>query len=184
VPAYQRRFDSTTFAIRVRHCSLPKGPHPKEIQEPHGHSTIQLTFDRYGHLLPTLDKRLREGLDATWRSAQGPKLKGRPRCSRDPNSWAIPVPRPVPQFTLDALALGKAVSVFGKTLLDGLRGYAQQNNIEIEGLPKDPNAEVPPEQVLNVFHNALAIFFPLLAPTRPETDTRKGVKPESPPLPW
>jgi phospholipase C len=83
---------------------------------------------------------------------------------RDPNTWAIPVPRPVPLFTLDALALGQAVSVLGKTLLDGFRGYAEQNNIEIEGLPKDPNTEIPPDQILNVFRNALAIFFPLLAP--------------------
>jgi hypothetical protein len=55
--------------------------------------------------------------------------------------------------------------VLGKTLLDGLRGYAEQNNIEIEGMPKDPKDEIPPEQILNVFRNALAIFFPLLAPT-------------------
>jgi integrase len=47
-----------------------QGAHPKEVQERLGHSTIQLTFDRYGHLLPTLDERLREGLDATWRTTQ------------------------------------------------------------------------------------------------------------------
>jgi site-specific recombinase XerD len=49
---------------------IAQGAHPKEIQERLGHSTIQLTFDRYGHLLPTLDERLREGLDATWRATQ------------------------------------------------------------------------------------------------------------------
>jgi integrase len=49
---------------------IAQGAHPKEIQERLGHSTIQLTFDRYGHLLPTLDERLRDGLDATWRTAQ------------------------------------------------------------------------------------------------------------------
>jgi integrase len=48
---------------------IAQGAHPKEIQERLGHSTIQLTFDRYGHLLPTLDERLRDGLDATWRAA-------------------------------------------------------------------------------------------------------------------
>jgi phospholipase C len=83
---------------------------------------------------------------------------------RDPDSWPIPEPRPVPQFTVDALALGEAVSPLGKAFLDGFREYAEQNGVEIEGLPKDPNAEVPPEQLLGVLRNALATFFPLLAP--------------------
>ena len=30
------------------------------------HSTIRLTFDRYGHLFPSLDDRLRDGLDETF----------------------------------------------------------------------------------------------------------------------
>jgi integrase len=55
---------------------ISQGAHPKEIQERLGHSTIQLTFDRYGHLLPTLDERLRDGLDATWRDAQSDKVRG------------------------------------------------------------------------------------------------------------
>jgi integrase len=55
---------------------IAQGAHPKEIQERLGHSTIQLTFDRYGHLLPTLDERLREGLDATWRISQGAETEG------------------------------------------------------------------------------------------------------------
>ncbi|MEA2432647.1 MAG: hypothetical protein QOG54_104 [Actinomycetota bacterium] len=42
---------------------IAQGAHPKEIQERLGHSTIRMTFDRYGHLFPTLDDRLRDGLD-------------------------------------------------------------------------------------------------------------------------
>ena len=53
---------------------IAQGAHPKEIQERLGHSTITLTFDRYGHLLPSLDERLREGLDEMIRQAQA----GRP----------------------------------------------------------------------------------------------------------
>lgn len=44
------------------------------------------------------------------------------------------------------MALGQVVSLLGKTLLEGLRGYAEQNNIKLEGLPKDPKAEIPPEK--------------------------------------
>lgn len=49
---------------------IAQGAHPKEIQERLGHSTIRLTFDRYGHLLPSLDERLRDGLDDLFRQAQ------------------------------------------------------------------------------------------------------------------
>lgn len=49
---------------------IAQGAHPKEIQERLGHSTITLTFDRYGHLLPSLDERLRDGLDKMIRTAQ------------------------------------------------------------------------------------------------------------------
>jgi integrase len=49
---------------------IAQGAHPKEIQERLGHSTIKLTFDRYGHLLPSLDDRLREGLDQVWEESR------------------------------------------------------------------------------------------------------------------
>jgi integrase len=48
---------------------IAQGAHPKEIQEHLGHSTIRVTFDRYGHLLPNLAERLTEGLDQTFSRA-------------------------------------------------------------------------------------------------------------------
>jgi integrase len=50
--------------------AIANGAHPKEIQERLGHSTIRVTFDRYGHLFPTLDERLRDGLEETYRDAE------------------------------------------------------------------------------------------------------------------
>jgi hypothetical protein len=58
-------------------------------------------------------------------------------------------------------------SPLGKTLFQGIREYAKQNNIEVEGLPNDPTADVPPEQLLPVLRNLLATIFPLLAPAAP-----------------
>ena len=43
----------------------------------------------------------------------------------------------------DMVALGAVVSVLGKALLDGIREYAVERNLEIEGLPKDPKADIP-----------------------------------------
>ena len=48
---------------------IAQGAHAKEIADRLGHSTTRLTLDRYGHLLPSLDERLREGLEATYRAA-------------------------------------------------------------------------------------------------------------------
>jgi phospholipase C len=86
---------------------------------------------------------------------------------RDPATWPATDPRPVPPYIQDALALGKALSTVGKAVFNGIRAYAEQNNIVIEGLPADPNAEVPPEQALHIVHNFLAIQFPLLHPAAP-----------------
>jgi hypothetical protein len=66
----------------------------------------------------------------------------------------------------DALALGQAISVLGKTLLDGILAYAEQNNIKLEGLPEDPKVDIAPDQISTVLRSALAMSFPLLAPSR------------------
>jgi hypothetical protein len=70
----------------------------------------------------------------------------------------------------DAAALGRSVSTLGKALFQGIREYADQTGIEIEGLPKDPKQDVPPEQLLPVLRNFLATIFPLLAPAAPSPD--------------
>ena len=86
---------------------------------------------------------------------------------RDPASWPVADPLPVPEYIQDALALGQTLSTLGKAAFNGIRAYAEQNNIQIEGLPADPEAEIPPEQALHIIHNFLAIQFPLLHPTVP-----------------
>ena len=73
----------------------------------------------------------------------------------------------MPQYIQDALALGKSLSTLGAAAFRGIRAYAEQNNITIQGLPEDPNAPVPPEQALHVLHNFFAVFFPQLHPTAP-----------------
>jgi phospholipase C len=90
-----------------------------------------------------------------------------PGTPRDPGTWPVAAPRPVPSYTQDALALGQTLSTLGKAAFKGIRAYAEQHNIQTEGLPKDPEAEIPPEQALHVIHNFLAIHFPLLHPAAP-----------------
>jgi integrase len=48
---------------------IAQGAHPKAIMERLGHSSIQVTLDRYGHLFPGLDEALSDGLEATYRTS-------------------------------------------------------------------------------------------------------------------
>ncbi len=51
---------------------IAAGAHPKAIQVRLGHSSIQITMDRYGHLLPSVDDALAGTLDATHAAAAQP----------------------------------------------------------------------------------------------------------------
>ncbi len=49
--------------------AIAQGGHSKAIQERMGHSSIQVTLDRYGHLFPALDERVADGLDVMLRES-------------------------------------------------------------------------------------------------------------------
>ena len=49
--------------------SIAAGAHPKLISARLGHSTIQITLDRYGHLFPSVEEALADALDAAFQSA-------------------------------------------------------------------------------------------------------------------
>jgi hypothetical protein len=70
----------------------------------------------------------------------------------------------VPSFREDDAALGKALSKLGKTFLDGVREHAAENNVKLDGLPEDPNADIPPEHIVAILRSAGTIYFPQLAP--------------------
>ena len=48
---------------------IAQGTHPRAMMERLGHSSVQVTIDRYGHLLPSLDETLVDGLDDTYRAS-------------------------------------------------------------------------------------------------------------------
>lgn len=83
---------------------------------------------------------------------------------RDPGTWPVPTPRPVPQYVVDALLVGKSLSTLGRAAFDGIRSFAEHHDLRIEGLPADPSAEVPPAQALQIMRDFLAIHFPRLVP--------------------
>jgi hypothetical protein len=40
-----------------------------------GHSSVTVSLDRYGHLLPSLDEALTDGLESTYREALASSLR-------------------------------------------------------------------------------------------------------------
>ena len=60
--------------LRHTHASwlIAAGEHPKIIQTRLGHSSIQVTMDRYGHLMEGLDDRTADRLDAIAQFSRGP----------------------------------------------------------------------------------------------------------------
>jgi integrase len=58
--------------LRHSYASLlvAEGAHPKEMAELMGHSSVQITLDRYSHMMPHMAATLAERLDATYRGAE------------------------------------------------------------------------------------------------------------------
>jgi len=60
-------------SVRPNHTAVAlavaQGAHPKAIQRRMGHSTINMTLDRYGHLFPELDQKVASDIGATLQEA-------------------------------------------------------------------------------------------------------------------
>lgn len=51
---------------------IAEGAHPRAMMERLGHSSVTVTLNTYGHLMPGLEERLTEALDHTYRAAARP----------------------------------------------------------------------------------------------------------------
>jgi phospholipase C len=150
---------------------VPPGPVPPDPSAPPGQFGFR--FDRSGYRVPAIlvspwvaegevfnTEHRHTSLIATLREqwGLGDPFTGRDAAARtfshaftldtprDPGTWPVAYPRPVPQYIQDALALGQTLSTLGKAAFNGIRAYAEQHNIQIEGLPADPKAEIPPSR--------------------------------------
>ena len=125
------------------------------INEEHRHTSLIATLREQWDLGDPFTAR-----DAAARTFSNVFTRDTPR---DPKTFPVPKARPVPPMQQDVAGLGAVLSVMGKTMLQGVREYAAEHNLEIEGLPKDPKAPIPDDQVVNVMRGFLANWFPLLA---------------------
>lgn len=58
--------------LRHTYASLlvEQGAHPKEMAELMGHSSVQITLDRYSHIMPHMAAALAERMVAAYRAAE------------------------------------------------------------------------------------------------------------------
>jgi len=82
---------------------------------------------------------------------------------RDPDTWPEPIALPVPNFQMERVAAGEALSTLGKHLCHGLLHHAQKTGMTVPRAPADPNAEISPALALGIVNRIAAKFFPKLA---------------------
>jgi integrase len=63
LPASKHRLRFHDLRHTCAALSIAAGAHPKLIASRLGHSTIQITLDRYGHLFPSVEEALADALD-------------------------------------------------------------------------------------------------------------------------
>ncbi len=78
-PAAQHALPPEKVGLRfhdLRHTcaslAIAAGAHPKLISARLGHSSIQITLDRYSHLFPSVEEALGEALDAVYQASNAP----------------------------------------------------------------------------------------------------------------
>jgi integrase len=66
LPEHQHKLRFHDLRHTCAALSIAAGAHPKLIASRLGHSTIQITLDRYGHLFPSVEQALADALDAAF----------------------------------------------------------------------------------------------------------------------
>jgi hypothetical protein len=56
-------FVNVCFRLSLMGKYLARGTHPKYVQHPAGHASIQLILDRYSHWIPSMCRHAAEGMD-------------------------------------------------------------------------------------------------------------------------
>jgi len=173
---------------------VPPGPVvPPDPSEPAGE--FGFTFDRSGYRVPailvspwvepgsvfteeyrhtTLIATLRKvwglGDPFTRRDASARTFEDLLRLEepRDPTSWVSPTAHPVPEWARDDEVIGRALSGLGRGVAPALIAKAKELGVTLPAELVDPNAAVPPADLLVVLRGIAGHFFPLLHPAAPD----------------
>ena len=81
---------------------------------------------------------------------------------RDPRTWVDVEAQPVPPWTMDPDIVGRGISGLGKGVIPAVIAKARELGVSLPPELADPDADVPPRVVIEVFRDIAAHFFPLL----------------------
>src|SRR5689334_1199098 len=121
---------------------------------------------RHTSLIATLRKAWDLGAPFTQRDASARTFghvftRGAPR---GPQTWATVAAQPVPAWTIDYVALGKALGHLGKDVGPGIIEHAREMGVQLPPQLDDPSAELTPQLIVEVIRDVAFHYFPLLAP--------------------
>jgi phospholipase C len=84
---------------------------------------------------------------------------------RDPATWVSVEAQPVPQWSLDIVAAGGALSTLGKAIGPGLLDAAKNMGVPLPSELSGPNAEFTPELLIKFLRQICWHLFPCLEPS-------------------
>jgi phospholipase C len=120
---------------------------------------------RHTSLIATLRKAWRLGepftqRDASARTFENAFVRSTPR---DPDTWTMVTPHPLPEWTMDPEVVGTALSTLGKGMAPALLAKARELGVPLPPELTEPGAELPPERIVDVLRQIAGHIFPLLA---------------------
>jgi phospholipase C len=120
---------------------------------------------RHTSMIATLRKAWQLGEAFTARDAAAAPLDHllSREAPRDPAEWPDVEPLPVPQFHMDMVQMGRALSTLGKTAGSGMLEHAKQSGLTIPPELTDPNTQPTVEQTITALRNIATQVFPRLA---------------------
>src|SRR6478736_380311 len=149
------KFDRSGYRVPAILVS-PWVPQGSVFNDEYRHTSLIATLRKVWSLGDPLTQR-----DASARTFDDLFTLDKPR---DPETWATITAHPVPSWHLDEEALGNALSRLGNSMGRGLIEHARELGLELPPELDDPNAEVTPQLIIDVFRQVAGHYFPLLAP--------------------
>ena len=128
------------------------------VSEEYRHTSLLATLRVAWDLGPPLSER-----DASAPAFLGVLCREEPR---DPDTWPMPLARPVPRYQEERVRAGDAIGTVGRHIAGGLIEHGSLPWLLRRIIPTDDRGEISPRLALAIVHFLAERYFPLLAKER------------------
>ncbi len=150
------KFDRSGYRVPAILVS-PWVPEGSVFNDEYRHTSLIATLRKSWNLGEALTQR-----DASARTFENLFTLDEPR---GPETWTTVTAHAVPASHLDEEALAKGLGGLGKTMAQGIVEHARELGLKLPPQAEDPNAELTPGEVIEVFREIAWHYFPGLKPT-------------------